>query len=294
MPAVSVIIATFNRAQMLRCAIRSVLRQTFTDFELIVSGDACTDDSEQIVAAFADERVRWMNRAEHCGSQWGPNNDAIAAARGDSIAFLGHDDLWLPWHLETLVPLLEDFVHPLGVLIGPEGVRDVFAPPPVGEDYDTNFVAPSGWLVRKSVLQSLGGFRSHAVTSCGTDTDLLRRLWKAGHRIVHAPRLSVLKFPSVWWGAYRTDAALPQEWWLARDPNDVERELLTGAVLMLATTRPHANPRRAFALALRNGLRWLRNRVEGERGAIAALMRARFRRSLRDVRRRRGLPSSRA
>jgi len=145
-----------------------------------------------------------------------------------------------------------------------------------------------------AALQSLGGFRSHAVTSCGTDTDLLRRLWKAGHRIVHAPRLSVLKFPSVWWGAYRTDAALPQEWWLARDPNDVERELLTGAVLMLATTRPHANPRRAFALALRNGLRWLRNRVEGERGAIAALMRARFRRSLRDVRRRRGLPSSRA
>src|SRR6185369_8999271 len=102
MPAVTVIIPTFNRSRLLRCAMTSVLRQTFRDFELIVSGDACTDDSAEVVASFSGENILWINRPVNCGNQSGPNNDAIALARGDFIAFLGHDDLWLPWHLETL------------------------------------------------------------------------------------------------------------------------------------------------------------------------------------------------
>jgi hypothetical protein len=293
MPAVSVIIATFNRSRMLRCAIRSVLGQQFTDFEVLVSGDACTDDSEAVVAAFNDERVQWMNRAVNWGNQSGPNNDAIARARSGYIAFLGHDDLWLPWHLETLVPLLDagaDLAHPIGAFIGPEGVRDVFAAPPAGETYRTNLVPPSGWLVRKSVLEAMGGFRDHSITGRGTDWDLLWRIARAGYRIEAVPRLSVLKLPSQWWRSYGADAAVPQELWLSRDPTEVERGLLTASVNTLFSSRPYATPTRAFALGYRNVLHWLRNRTEGERGLVAKLFGWRFRKKFRALRKSRGLP----
>jgi glycosyltransferase involved in cell wall biosynthesis len=62
-PAISVVIATYNRSRALAHAIESVLGQTFTDWELIVVGDACTDDTAEIVARYveADPRVRFVN-----------------------------------------------------------------------------------------------------------------------------------------------------------------------------------------------------------------------------------------
>ena len=56
-PKVTVIIPTYNWSSVLHYAVASVLRQTYTDFELIVSGDGCTDDSEEVVTAFDDPRV---------------------------------------------------------------------------------------------------------------------------------------------------------------------------------------------------------------------------------------------
>mgnify|MGYP003477863702 CR=1 FL=1 len=89
MPRVSVIIATYNRSDVLRCAIRSVLAQSFGDFELLVVGDGCTDDSAAVVAGFADERVRWDNLEQNAGSQSAPNNRGLALARGRYVAFTG-------------------------------------------------------------------------------------------------------------------------------------------------------------------------------------------------------------
>jgi len=61
MPRVTVIIATYNRSNVLPYSIGSVLRQSFHDFELLVVGDGCTDDSESVVAAMGDPRVRWIS-----------------------------------------------------------------------------------------------------------------------------------------------------------------------------------------------------------------------------------------
>jgi len=68
-PAISVVIATYNRSRALGYAIESVLGQTFADWELIVVGDACTDDTAEVVARYveADPRVRFVN-LEH---NWG-------------------------------------------------------------------------------------------------------------------------------------------------------------------------------------------------------------------------------
>ncbi|MEL7342884.1 MAG: glycosyltransferase family A protein, partial [Bacteroidota bacterium] len=98
-PLVSVIIPTYNYSSVLRCAIESVLLQTMTDFELWVIGDGCTDNSEQVVSDFKDPRIFWHNLPQNTGDQSTPNNWALDHARGDYIAYLGHDDLWLPNHL---------------------------------------------------------------------------------------------------------------------------------------------------------------------------------------------------
>jgi glycosyltransferase involved in cell wall biosynthesis len=69
LPRISVVTATYNRSNVLRYAIESVRAQGFQDWELIVVGDACTDDTSEVVAAFADPRIRFVNRAENAGEQ---------------------------------------------------------------------------------------------------------------------------------------------------------------------------------------------------------------------------------
>src|SRR5690242_87460 len=102
-PLVSVIIATYNRSQPLGHAVQSVLDSTFTDWELIVIGDSCTDDTAQCMAAYTDARIRFVNLPDRCGDQSGPNNHGVAISRGRYLAFLNHDDYYLPDHLATCV-----------------------------------------------------------------------------------------------------------------------------------------------------------------------------------------------
>src|SRR5688572_1019424 len=102
-PVVSVILATYNWTSVLRYAIRTVLWQTFTDFELLVIGDGCTDDTAEVVASFRDPRIRWHNLPENTGNQAGPNNAGLAMARSEYVAYMHQDDLWLPDHLAVLV-----------------------------------------------------------------------------------------------------------------------------------------------------------------------------------------------
>jgi len=86
-PRVTVIIPTWNWSSVLPCSIGSVLRQTWTDFELLVIGDCCTDDSESVVTRLAqtDSRIRWINLPQNSGQQAGPNNEVLRIARGELI-----------------------------------------------------------------------------------------------------------------------------------------------------------------------------------------------------------------
>jgi len=73
MPRVTVIMATYNWSTVLPYSIGSVLDQTFTDWELLVVGDGCTDDSGRVVAAVGDARVRWIDLRPGTHHQYGPN-----------------------------------------------------------------------------------------------------------------------------------------------------------------------------------------------------------------------------
>ncbi|MBI4347869.1 MAG: glycosyltransferase family 2 protein [Elusimicrobia bacterium] len=100
-PVFSVVIPTYNRAAPVAAAVRSVLAQTETSFECLVVDDASTDDTRRVLAGFADPRVRVFHnetnrRVAAC------RNRAIREARGEWIAFLDSDDLYLKGRLEAL------------------------------------------------------------------------------------------------------------------------------------------------------------------------------------------------
>ena len=90
-PNVSVIIPTFNRAEMLSRAIRSVLDQNFNDFEIIIVSDGSTDNTQQVVESFKDNRINFFKHAEKWGAS-AARNTALRKSKGKYIAFLDDDD----------------------------------------------------------------------------------------------------------------------------------------------------------------------------------------------------------
>lgn len=101
MPLVSVVMPVYNSAATLGASVRSVLAQTHADVELLVTDDGSSDESMDLLADFArqDERVL-PEAAPERGGAARARTLAIARARGDYVAFLDSDDLWLPAKLE--------------------------------------------------------------------------------------------------------------------------------------------------------------------------------------------------
>ena len=107
-PLVSVIIPTYNRCDLLKDAVESVLKQTFEGFELIIVDDGSTDATSSMLAAYVgDSRVRYVHQ-EHAGTSAGAaRNKGLAAATGRYLAFLDSDDLWLPEKIERQVAAMQ-------------------------------------------------------------------------------------------------------------------------------------------------------------------------------------------
>ncbi|MET8468710.1 glycosyltransferase family A protein [Streptomyces sp. NPDC006422] len=97
MPLVSVVMPVYNAAATLGAAVRSVLTQTHSDLELLITDDQSSDDSMELLREFArqDERVLPESAPEQ-GGAGRARNLAIERAKGDYIAFLDSDDMWLP------------------------------------------------------------------------------------------------------------------------------------------------------------------------------------------------------
>jgi glycosyltransferase involved in cell wall biosynthesis len=106
MPKVSVIIPTHNRAEYLRCAIESVLKQTFKDLEIIVVDDNSTDNTAEVVKRFEDRQIKYIRKNANKGPS-AARNTAISVSTGKYIAFLDDDDEWVPNKLQRQIELLD-------------------------------------------------------------------------------------------------------------------------------------------------------------------------------------------
>lgn len=115
-PAVTVLMPVYNGAAFLPESIRSVLAQTFTDFELLIVDDCSTDDSIAVIQTFTDSRIRLIRLPENIGVA-GVRNIGLTEARGKYIAFLDCDDIALPERLQKQYAFLETHTD-LGVVGG--------------------------------------------------------------------------------------------------------------------------------------------------------------------------------
>src|SRR5215471_4938106 len=115
MPKVSVVIPTYNRARFLPVAIRSVLRQTFKDFEILIIDDASSDDTEAVVEGIGDSRIRYI-RHEQNRRISGARNTGVRNSTGEYIAFLDDDDEWVPDKLARQVGVLDGAAQIVGAV----------------------------------------------------------------------------------------------------------------------------------------------------------------------------------
>jgi glycosyltransferase involved in cell wall biosynthesis len=107
-PLLSVVIPTWNRARLVRDAINSVLAQREGEVEVIVVDDASTDSTAELLADEFGERTRVL-RLEHRRGPGGARNAGARLARGEFVAFLDSDDIWLPGKLDAELEVFARF-----------------------------------------------------------------------------------------------------------------------------------------------------------------------------------------
>jgi glycosyltransferase involved in cell wall biosynthesis len=242
---VTVITATFNSSRTLRRTIESVLMQDFENFEYLVVGDGCTDDSETVVKSFKDPRVHWHNLPLNSGSQGAPNNHGLRVARGELIAHIGHDDLWFPWHLSTLVRAFDshdvDWLQSMVASVTPDGLEEIQSGSPDGFSYHSSGSTPSSWLYRRCEPR----FSTSENVWLAPDFDFQTHYARQGWRMEAVKELTVVKFPSASWRLYARRDNFPQDEVLEqlRDhAGDVQRRYLSEAAARYFQMRHGIHP----------------------------------------------------
>jgi glycosyltransferase involved in cell wall biosynthesis len=189
-PTVSVVLIFYNDERFLPESIESVFAQTYTDWELILVDDGSTDGSTDIALGWAERfpgRVRYVDHDEHANLGASAARDLGARnSRGRYIATLDSDDVWMPQKLDEQVAIL-DANPDVGLVfgaslywwswgdedpsradrhmtIGAPGDR-IYRPPalasllyPLGRGVNP---CPSSWMMRRDLVESLGGFEEH-------------------------------------------------------------------------------------------------------------------------------------
>lgn len=106
----SIIIPTYNREKIISRAIKSILNQTFSDYEIIIIDDGSIDETKQVATSFQDARIRYY-KTENFGVAHA-RNYGIKLANGNYIGFLDSDDLMESDHLQTALAFIKDKSNP--------------------------------------------------------------------------------------------------------------------------------------------------------------------------------------
>lgn len=187
MPFFSIVIPLYNKENFVPNTIKSVLNQTFQDYEIIIVNDGSTDNSENVVLGFNDSKIRYFKTENKGVSQ--ARNFGIEKAEGTLIAFLDADDYWFPYHLEDLLSLYQkypeaglfatnyEFYYSEKRIEKPYflDIPSDFEHGIVRDFFKSSYVYRLAWTsavaVPKSVAENSGGFDENITLGAGEDTD---------------------------------------------------------------------------------------------------------------------------
>lgn len=200
MPMVSVVLPTYCHVESIGEAIRSVLNQSFQDFELLIIDDGSKDGTREVIEKYAkrDPRIKVYRNDRNSGCPACLCNEMVKKhATGQYIAFQFDDDYWFNWCLESLVKGIAeaDFAYGQSVYVnfddktlrgtGILGVIDLNRENII----ITNYVANNAVLLRRSMFLQLGGFDEEPLVARACDWELWIRIVYKGYRIRRIPQL---------------------------------------------------------------------------------------------------------
>src|SRR5271165_5252111 len=207
MPRFSVLMPTHNRADVIDFSVRSILAQTQPDFELIIVGDGCTDNTADVIAKHKDKRIRWLDFPKAPFSGYANRNLALQQAKGDLIAYAQDDDLMLPDHLALVDKMMSPaidwaYTRPLWVtidgIIVPSGTN-LMIDEELKVFFEERNTIPSCCVVHRRECLERFGFWPEDVARIAD--------WKLWHKLIggcgrerisYLPTPSTLHFNAVW------------------------------------------------------------------------------------------------
>lgn len=210
-PVISVILASFNHAQFVELAVRSVLDQTYKNIELIIVDDGSSDGTAEIIRKINDHRIKFYRIEKNRSVQ--VRNYALRHAKGKFIAFQNSDDVWAPDKLSRQLEVMESqpevqavftgvsFLNGDGLQSDGEWAKNLFWFESQSQTawlqrffYDGNCLPLPSALVRKGTLSAIGGFRETLVQL--SDFDLWIRLAARGTFVQVSAPLTQIRIQS--------------------------------------------------------------------------------------------------
>lgn len=194
-PNISVIMSVYSRnrgdgicSNLLKRALDSILNQTFRDFELILIDDASKDGSADVCKEYAarDQRIKYLRFEQNSGLPAIRYNDGIAISTGKYLTFMFDDDEWYPNALGALYEGITNQYPECGLVYGLvdyiDGKTYEVTWPNLGEKWSktrikyTNFLSNNAVIIKREVIDTLGGYDENPVIKRLCDWDLWDRL----------------------------------------------------------------------------------------------------------------------
>ena len=198
-PLVSVIIPTYNHSRYLGRALRSVVDQTYVNWQAIVIDNHSTDNTDELVASFSDPRITYL-KIHNNGIIARSRNKGIDISKGEWIAFLDSDDWWAVEKLQILFESISEKVdliyHDLEIVNERPGLFrrkkikswQVKSPALMHLLLEGNCIGNSSVVVRKSLLEQIGGLNESPEVVAAEDYNTWLRIAQLTDQFLYLPR----------------------------------------------------------------------------------------------------------
>lgn len=196
---VSIVIPTFNHSQYLKKALKSIINQTYENWEVIVVDNYSVDDTEKIVANFKNNKIKYLKNHNN-GIIAASRNIGIKASKGEWIAFLDSDDWWTKDKLKTCIDKINDEVdliyHDLEIvsnnpiLLGRKKIKSRKLKKPIIIDLliNGNAINNSSVIVRKKLLERINGIDEKKDLVAAEDFNTWLRIASLTDQYIYLPK----------------------------------------------------------------------------------------------------------